>query len=57
MEGINMNMKKLIEGVKEEKEVLSRISYAIGYMKSEKELGDKKQFSACDVLELLESIK
>lgn len=50
-------MKRLIEEVKKEEGISVKLSLAIGWMKGKKELGDKKQFSASDVLELLESIK
>lgn len=53
-----MNMKKLIEKTKNEKDMLSKISFSIGYLKSECEKnGNEKQFSANEVLELLENIR
>lgn len=53
-----MNIDKLIEEVKNEKDMLSRVSFVIGWMKNESEQnGTEKQFSANEVLELLKSIR
>ena len=51
-------MKNVIKVVKEENDIISKLSIAIGYMKGYKESQtSKKEFTIEEVLELLESIR
>lgn len=53
-----MDMKNLIKEVDKEEDVLSKISFSIGWLKGESEKKDnEKQFSANEVIELLKSIR